>query len=118
MTKDELWIRNLKAGDKVIVYNWNSYGSFYREETVDKITPAGFVKIGTTLYTPETGRERGSGHSRILNPELEETKEAVERQEREFYVKGVAIRMRNIKSLTYEQAKKIDEILSQGENEK
>ena len=50
------WLKELKPGDKVIITGVTN--SAYLG-TVNKITPKGFIKVGRTLFNPETGIAKG-----------------------------------------------------------
>ena len=103
------FLKDLKAGDKVICCHW---GHFNRQEyvtTVEKITPKGFIKVDGILFHSITGRARGENYYHLEQATDERIKEITEKN----YVKTTLYMMQNdIKDLTYEQAKAICEILN------
>lgn len=54
------WLKNLKVGDLVLI---EQSGPSQRIEkgTVSEITKSGNIRVGTTIYRKEDGRERGGG---------------------------------------------------------
>lgn len=99
------WISNLKPGDEVFVRS--PYGDKYLR-TVEKITPTGLIKVGGCLYTKE-GRQRGETFAHGLS---ECTPEKKEEFMRDIFVSGVTRAIRNVKSITYEQAVEINKVLN------
>ena len=99
------WIEALKPGDNVIISSM--YGA--RIGTVEKITPAGNIKAGGLLFN-KSGREKGGDvwHSCKLNEATDESLREINEHE---IIANVLSKMRQINSLTYDQAEKILEIL-------
>lgn len=52
------WLKQLKAGDDVIVRNWSFGGSSYIYTKVEKVTPTGFIRVKGILYRPNDGYSR------------------------------------------------------------
>lgn len=102
------WIKNLKAGDMVIISN--RYGQSLRK--VDKITPAGFVRVNSFLFNQD-GRERG-GNTWERSYLREATPELIQELREKETIKKAYNLMKNKTNINLEQAKKIIEIL--GEN--
>lgn len=111
--EDREWLKNLKVDDVVIVRYSYLRNVSYRKHKIDKITPKGYLKIGETLFNPETGYSRGEGCYLLLNPENEDNKAEFKKYSEQKYIRNVMRRMYVTESLTLEQAKKIDEILSE-----
>jgi hypothetical protein len=105
------FLKNLKEGDKVIVSKrfCKSVG------TVEKITPAGNIKVNGTLYTAG-GVERG-GDQWSKGYLYEATPAVVEEIKKENTISKALILMRNKPKITFEQAKKIVAILYEGGGE-
>lgn len=104
------WIKNLKAGDKVIV----CYRSIYSDDivkTVDKVTPTGRIKVGCDYYNPN-GWPRG----RISTYIKEATAEAVEAIRQRDVIRKAVSRVSALRasSITYDQAMKLLEVLDDG----
>lgn len=100
------WLKDLKAGDKVIVSSrWHR-----TIQTVDKVTPTGRINIGATVYD-NTGRERGS-QSWSYGKLEQATPEAIEKIRRDKIIKEALNTAREVKTLTYEQAVAILNILT------
>lgn len=101
------WIKNLKAGDKVIVCYRGLY-SYDTVKTVDKVTPTGRIKVGCDYYN-QNGRPRNHGGTHLE----EATTEALEAiQQREVISKAVSrASALRASSITYDQAVKILEVL-------
>jgi hypothetical protein len=100
---DEL---NVKEGDRVIYRNGHYTTKIL---TVDKVTPTGRIKIGTSYYDKRgfeitsdiwhRGRIHKGTEAEILKVEQDE------------YVKKLIYRLNNINIVTYEQAVSISAIL-------
>lgn len=108
------WISKLKKGDMVIVHSWSAGYSCYTEETVQKVTPKGFIKVNGSLFNQNDGMARGRGSwsgSCLMDSNDESAKEQVKKYRMECYVGRVLRKIRNIPNLTYEQAIEIDRIL-------
>ena len=69
---DNGWLKNLKMGDKVIVHH-NGLGQHDEISVVEKVTPAGRVKVNGILFDNRMGFALGEGYHR---PHLGEPTEA------------------------------------------
>lgn len=100
------WIENLKVGDYVFV-SWRM-GTSLRK--VEKITSKGNIKVNGILFN-KNGAERGGDvwSKYYLN---EATPEAIKSFHEELTIKKAIKLMREIKSITIEQANKIIELLA------
>lgn len=104
------WIKNLKAGDKVIV----CYRGIYSDDTVktvDKVTPTGRIKVGCDYYN-QNGWPRNHGGTHLE----EATAEALEAiRQRDVIRKAVSsAHATRTDGITYEQAVKLLEVLDDG----
>lgn len=104
------WIKNLKAGDKVIV----CYRGIYSDDTVktvDKVTPTGRIKAGCDYYNPN-GRPRNHGGTHLE----EATAEALEAIRQREVIRKAAYRVSFVRAddITYDQAVKLLEVLGDG----
>lgn len=80
MTERDNWLQSLKMGDAVIVRRW-AYGKVtYEEATVEKVTPAGMVKVGGRLY--KGGVARGDRRYEIFSPDDQKIQEERMQQRR------------------------------------
>lgn len=104
------WIKELKAGDKVFV----SSRSGTTLETVQRITPTGRVVVNNIQFID------GTNKSNMWNIFVLE--EATEEKIKEYKIRGfirrVFYELKQKKTMTYAQAKKINEILDLGVREK
>ena len=108
------WLSQLKEGDMVVLHSWSAGYSCYIEETVQKVTPKGFIKVNGSLFNPNDGMARSRGSwsgSCLMDANDESVKEQVKKYRMECYVGRVLRKIRNIPDLTYEQAIEIDRIL-------
>jgi hypothetical protein len=95
------WIKDIKVGDKVIV----SHRFYEAVAVVEKITPAGNIKAGNTIFQP-SGIERGGDkwNKAYLR---KATPEQVERiVQKNIIAKAIKL-MRETSNITVEQAKNI-----------
>ena len=99
------WTENLKVGDYVFM-SWRM-GTSLRK--VEKITPKGNIKVNGILFNKD-GSERGGDvwSKRYLS---KATSEAIKSFREELTIKKAINLMREIKSITIEQANKIIELL-------
>lgn len=104
------WLKELKADDRVFVRNILGNISL---ETVQRVTPTGRVIVNNTQYT------NGSNASNMWNIlRLEEaTDEKIKEYEIKNFIQRVFKALKEKTSMTYEQAKKINEILELGVEE-
>ena len=103
------WIKELKAGDKVFV---NSRSGMTLE-TIQRITSTGRIVVNNIQFID------GINKSNMWN--IFVLKEATEEKIKEYkireFIRGVFNELRQKKSMTYAQAKKINEILDLGVRE-
>jgi hypothetical protein len=100
------WIKNLKAGDTIIISRAN-YGKTV--QTVEKITPSGLIKVAGKYYDQHgflrTTDKWARGH-------LEEaTNTALEEIEKKATIAKAVWLMRNVTGISHAKAVKIIEIL-------
>lgn len=103
------WLEELKAGDKVFV----SSRSGVSLETVQKITPTGRVVVNNVQFIG--GINRANIWDIIILEEA--TEEKIKEYEIRGFVRRVFNELKLKKSMTYAQAKKINEILDLGVQE-
>lgn len=103
------WLEELKAGDKVFVRS----GSETTLETVQKITPTGRVVVNNTQFIDGTNK---SNMWNIFALE-EATEEKIKEYKIRRFIRRVFNELKLKKSMTYTQAKKINEILDLGVQE-
>ncbi len=106
MTND---LKNVKAGDEVILIAWGIGRSSKTIEKVVKITPKGFIKVGNFLYYTN-GRERGGSVWASSSIKLA-TKEEIEAIKKENYCRRALSHLHDLKQIDYDKAVKIMEIL-------
>lgn len=95
----------LKPGDYVFV----SYRSGRTLHQVESITPKGFIKVAGTLYTKDGYQRGGDTWSRSnIYPASDEE---IEKFNKSKFVADVVRKLRNISSISYEQAVAINSIL-------
>ena len=99
------WIENLKVGDYVFV-SWRMETSLRR---VEKITPKGNIKVNGIMFNKNGSERGGDVWSKCYLSEA--TPEAIKLFQEEITIKKAIKLMREIKSLTIEQANKIIELL-------
>ena len=100
----------LKVGDKVVISRrWNNESI----GTVTEITKAGNIRVGNTLYK-SNGRLRG-GDSWSYDFIYKATDGEIKRIKEEQVVTRCLNRLRKLTTLTYEQAKQINQILESEE---
>jgi hypothetical protein len=105
------WLENLKSGDTVIV----SSHYYSNVKTIEKVTPTGRVKIGSTYYD-KSGRSIGDHRWDCGSYLKEATPEAVEDiRQKEVISKAFNAMRNNFKELTYKQSLEILAILGQTE---
>lgn len=98
-------LENIKIGDKVIIESLH----WKRLAEVQDITKTGLIKVCGNLYYKD-GRLRGGDKYNRTYLRIATEEEIKELQKDEF-IKKVLYKMQYCKSITYEQAKEINEIL-------
>lgn len=101
------WLKELKAGDRVFVRNM--YGSTSLE-TVQRVTPTGRVVVNNTQYIAGVHRADTWRVSRLEEADPSKIWE----YKTQCFIKRVFNELTTKKSMTYKQAKKINEILELG----
>lgn len=98
------WLNDLKVGDKVFIrYNYD--GSISLRE-VERITPTKQIVINGMMF--KDGR---CAYSKYYANFLEEaTPDKIHKYNEDKFVQEVAKNLRNLKKITYEQAKAIAEV--------
>lgn len=106
------WLKQLKAGDDVVIRAWSWGGSGYTNAKVEKITPTGFIRVEGVLYKPQDGNSR-SGNSGLLDPNDETTIKILKKYKENNFVRETMdkIRETNYNDVTYEQAVAIRKIM-------
>lgn len=101
------WLKELKAGDKVFV------NSQFKKTLakVEKITPKGSIKVLGCLFNSETGRKKTSDIWDIAYL-TQATPESIETFTENVFIRNTIRQLNNLKTLTYEQAIKIQKILN------
>ena len=107
MTGNTDFLKTLKPGDSVILQSYSWRNKSKSVETVQHITPKGFIKVNDILFNPDTGRARGDWECEIL----EATPAAVDEIEKRAYIQETFHKLKNIKKLTYKQAQAIREVI-------
>lgn len=107
---------NVKVGDKVLYRYWTFGGTVERIETVMRVTPTGRIRVeGSDSQFDKYGREMGgdawSGHAHLSIPTEEDYKRI---KENAVISKALSLLEKmNKKTLSYDTAVKIVEILSE-----
>lgn len=106
------WLKQLKAGDDVVIRTWNWGGSSYTNAKVEKITPTGFIRVEGILYKLQDGNSR-SANSGLLDPNDETTIKLLKKYKENKFVRETVnkIRSTNYNDVTYEQAVAIRKIM-------
>lgn len=98
-------LEELKVGDKVFVC-----GRFYKAlSEVEKITPAGFIKVDGILYDKHRSQRGGGINGLII---IKATDSAIEEFKREVFTNNTLRELHSLKEISYEQAVKIRDILN------
>ena len=105
------WIENLKVGDYVFV-GWRT-GTSLRK--VEKITPKGNIKVNGIMFNKNGSERGGDVWSKCYLSEA--TPEAIKSFREEKTIKKAIKIMREIKTITLEQANKIIELLGTPQND-
>ena len=108
------WIENLKAGDQVIVHT--NMGRVIRQ--VEKITPAGNIKLNNGTIFNKDGRERG-GNDWNATYLGEATPEIVKEIKEKHFIICVKKQLKEFlkKDLTIEQAQALFQIIKENEKD-
>ena len=108
------WIENLKAGDQVIVHT--NMGRVIRQ--VEKITPAGNIKLNNGTIFNKDGRERG-GNDWNVTYLGEATPEIVKEIKEKHFIICVKKQLKEFlkKDLTIEQAQALFQIIKDNEKD-
>lgn len=101
------WLNELKAGDRVFVCSTFGNKSL---ETVQRVTPTGRVVVNNIQYIAGVHRADAWRVSRLEEADPSKIYE----YKTQCFVKRVFNELTIKKSMTYEQAKKINEILELG----
>lgn len=106
------WLKQLKAGDDVVVSSWNWVGCYYTKQKVERITPTGFIRVNNVLYRPQDGMSR-QGQSELLDPTDEKTIRMLKEYNEKKFVHNIMnkIRSTNYDYVTYDQAVQISKIM-------
>ena len=107
---------NVKAGDKVLYSYWTFDGTVERIETVTRVTPTGRIRVkGSDSYFDKYVQQMGSDSWRgcaTLKIPTEEDYKRIE--ENAVITKALSLMEKlNKKTLSYDKAVKIIEILSE-----
>ncbi len=105
------FLKDLKKGDKVI-YCVSGPG-FYNKtvKEVQNITPKGFIKVNSILFSNITGDPRGANDGYVSCYLEEATPDRIKEIQEEKYIYDTLVQMRKCESLTYEQAKAVRKAL-------
>lgn len=106
---EESWLKELKAGDKVFV----SSHSGTTLTTVQRITPTGRVVVNNIQFIDGINKSNMWDIIRLD----EATEEKINKYKARGFVQRVFNELRQKKSMTYEQAKQVNEILDLGVQE-
>lgn len=109
--KEYEWLKNLKAGDKVIIAKaYSGQNEAQKVQTVEKITPKGSIKVDNKLYSPENGDLKGNDSWIYIEYLKQATSENIEKIKQEKVIR-ICEQKFNTTNLTYDQAVKILEVL-------
>ena len=100
------WIENLKVGDLVFV-SWRM-GTYLRK--VEKITPKGNIQVNGIMFNKNGSERGGDVWSKCYLSEA--TPEAIKSFQEEITIKKAIKLMREIKTITLEQANKVIELFA------
>lgn len=97
---------NFEVGQRVFVISRN----YKSVETVNAITPKGFIKVDGELYKPNGyKRTSDSWDTTRIEPA---TDEAIEEFKKEIFVAIVMKKLKDITNITYEQAEELNKIFN------
>lgn len=110
--RKELKELKVKVGDKVLYSYWTFHGILERIETVKRVTPTGRIRIcGSSSQFDKYGFEMGAGDAVLSIPTDEDYKRI---KENTIISKAISlVEKLNKKTLPYDKAVKIVEILSE-----
>ena len=103
------WLEKLKVGDKVFVRS----NSGIRLATVQRITPTGRIVVNNTQFSSGVNR---SNMWDIMTLD-EATEEKIQQYKINVFIRKVYAALKINKSMNYEQAKQINELLNLGVKE-
>ena len=103
------WLEKLKVGDKVFVRS----NSGIRLATVQRITPTGSIVVNNTQFSGGVNR---SNMWDIMTLD-EATEEKIQQYKINVFIRNVYAALKINKSMNYEQAKQINELLNLGVKE-
>lgn len=104
------WLEKLKVGDKVFVES----GSCRTLTTVQRITPTGRIVVNNTQFIDGVNR---SNMWNIMTLE-EATEEKIQKYNKRVFIHKVYVELLKIsKTMNYEQAKQVNEMLNLGVKE-
>lgn len=104
---------NLKPGDKVFILGRH----LLELDEVEKITPSGLIRVDGVLYRKD-GSQRGGvdpWYRTFIKPA---STEEIEQFQKEQFVSAVIRKLQSIKSLSYEQAVAVHNLLFRNEEVK
>ena len=104
LMNDMAFLKKLKPGDTVIVYQLHWYQTMEYVKTVEEVTPTGFIKVMGKLFDPVTGRGRGDCNRYGL---IEATQERLQQHYEITYVQETLAMLKELNNLTYAQAQTI-----------
>lgn len=118
MSMDYNWLQKLKPGDKVVVHSWYAFGGCtYEVKVIEKITPTGFIKVDGLLYKKNGCVRNVHGNSKLLNPDDGDVMNKVKAYQEKKFISNVLYRLRNLNSLTVQQANKFKSLLDEVKKE-
>lgn len=118
MSMDYNWLQKLKPGDNVVIYEWYSFGGCkYYIKPIEKITPSGLIKVDGHLYRQNGYIREKYGRHKLMNPSDEKVMEEVAQYHEKKFISNVLYRLRNLDSLTVQQANKFKLLLDEVEKE-
>ena len=116
MFDDRDFLKALKPGDEVILKSYNPFYHTATIETVEKITPKGFIRVKAMLFDPVRNRCR-SGEQYYLQEATPKRKEEITRA---VVVKKAYDNLSRLEryNITYEAALKINKLVDELLNER
>ena len=102
------WLNDLKVGDKVIVVTEYYNSRCYEIRQIDRITPTRQIIIGEMRF--KNGALPRDAWATVWTYLMQATAENIARVKNIKYKQKVFNKLREVKSITYEQAKAIAEV--------